>query len=210
MNAKLLLPVVIVLVFAPSAVFAAGSIEQLMEYAKQPILIEETITRQRTVYVPVTKRIRTVERFGLFNRKCRVVYRTVTEMLPETRTSELKTLKSKPSVAGTPGTQFSSKVVSLGAPLSAGAIAERVIKQLKVAFPDKQFPFTADQDGDFPINVNSNKTAADGMRYQVVIDPQSNPNYVDVLIYANATNGGDAQASADSKIIDAEKALIAK
>lgn len=210
MNAQLLFPVVMLLVAYPSAAFSAESIEQLMEYAKQPIMIEETITREYTVYVPVTKRVRTVERYGLFKRKCRIVYRTVTEMLPETRTSESKTLRSVQSVAASSGSQSSSKVVPLDAPLSAGAIAGRVIAQLKVAFPDNQFPFTADQDSDFPVNLNSTGAAADGLLYQVIIDPQSNPNFVDVLIYAKDPNGGDAQVSADARVSDAEKALIAK
>lgn len=188
----------------------AESIEQLMEYAKQPIVIEKTVNEQTTVQVPITKTVRTIERYGLFKRKCRVVYRTVTEMVSETRTSSRKTFSTIQSVASGSSEQSSTKVVPLDAPLSAGAIAQRVIAQMGVKFPANDFPLTADQDGEFPVNLNSTEAATDGIFYQFVIDPQSNPNFVDVIVFAKDPSGEDAQASADKRLSETEAALKAK
>ncbi len=194
----------------PAAVSAAESVEELIEYAKQPIIVRKTVEEQRTVYVPHVKQVRTIERYGLFKRKCRIVTRTVTEMVPETRTSTKEVQELVESVAAGSSTKSSTKVVKLDAPLSAGAIAQRVIEQMGLAFPAADFPLTADADNQFPVNLTSTADASDGFRYQFLIDPQSNPNFVDVVVFAKDTNGGDPQAKADARLTETETALTTK
>jgi hypothetical protein len=210
MRSGILFSIVAVSLVVPSIAHSQDSIDTLIEYARQPIVITEQVERTETVYRQMQERIRCVEWYGPRGRRCRIVYRTITKQVAEQRTTTSSVARSLATVAASSTSKNANQIITLDAPLSAGAIAERVIARLELAFPSSDFPVTPDQDREFPVNINSNGPAKDGLLYQFIINPQSDPRFVDVLVVSDDPNGGDSTASATARLAEAEKALTDK
>jgi hypothetical protein len=183
------------------------------ELARRPIVVKEIVERQVVEQRVVRGMVPTYERYGLFGRKCRIVYRERSWTESSVRTVAEEVQRVVVSVANIPNNADAQGMLSLDAPRSAGAIVEGISGLLDNEFKTAQFPMIR-QNTNFPINYNSTAPASDGVLYQFVINRDvTDPRIIQFKIFAfdqlTKTKVG-SQPYADTKKTQLDAVLLTK
>lgn len=179
---------------------------EIVKTREEVYQVQVPYTEQRTVCVPRVHTYRYTERFGLFGCRQRVVCRTRTVMVPETRSvtmsrSESRTRtvafsQSSPSLLNLPGAaQEGPRLISLKVPQSAGAIAKQISAVLDRKYPPSQFDFVRTENDsvvDYQQNVPVN-----GLRVMVRVEIQTDPTIIQLLTAALDVNNSANSLTAE-------------
>ena len=174
---------------------------QVTDLKTEDVTVEVPYTEEYTVQVPCVRRVRCVERCGLFRKRYRIVWRrqtvmtsqrrTRTLMRTETRTRTSKIVRSIQSILNEPNAGQAEALLKLQAPKSAGAISTQVRDVLDLLFPSNQFNFNRTLN-DTVVDYQQTATV-NGKKVMVRVEIQSDPRQIKLQTGAvdvnNAANG---------------------
>ncbi|UUO04982.1 hypothetical protein M4951_16510 [Blastopirellula sp. J2-11] len=199
----------------------------LSKYGEAPPSIGDPYMREVVesyeIQIPEKKVVweRCIERYGLFGRRCRVVYR---KRMTQTMSSEtrLRTVQvAELALQGQSGAKETAPIeIELEAPKTAGAIALLLANALNEIFPDQTSPFSqmirtindnaVDFRSDVPLPNSGQSTGSVDLQVRIDIDRLNRRKIKLVVVARDKLNGNNSATEAQNRADEIEPLMTAQ